>query len=317
MTVLVTGSTGFLGRRVVQKLIEHNYQVRCLVRTPGKERIFEQGSVDVYYGDINDPDALASACQGVDQVIHLVAVIRESGNATYDTVNRLGAEQVVEAAKSAGGISQFVHVSAVGAVNDPDLPYLKSKWHGEQAVINSGLSYTIVRPSLIFGQGDEFINSLAAVVRLFPAVPVIAGGRNRLQPIWVDDLARCIALSLSRHDLRGHTLELGGPEQLSYNQIVDIISRTMGRHRLKVHVPTWMMRINVALMQLLMSRPPINSEMLKMLRVRNVAELGMVEQTFGFRPQPMEGNIGFVNEVGFGDAMKINMGAMPAHIRDH
>ena len=317
MTVLVTGSTGFLGRRVVQKLIEHNYQVRCLVRTPGKERIFEQGSVDVYYGDINDPDALASACQGVDQVIHLVAVIRESGNATYDTVNRLGAEQVVEAAKSAGGISQFVHVSAVGAVNAPDLPYLKSKWHGEQAVINSGLSYTIVRPSLIFGQGDEFINSLAAVVRLFPAVPVIAGGRNRLQPIWVDDLAQCIALSLSRHDLRGHTLELGGPEQLSYNQIVDIISRTMGRHRLKVHVPTWMMRINVALMQLLMSRPPINSEMLKMLRVRNVAELGMVEQTFGFRPQPMEGNIGFVNEVGFGDAMKINMGAMPAHIRDH
>ncbi len=317
MTVLVTGSTGFLGRRVVQKLLDHNYEVRCLVRTPGKERIFEQGSVDVYYGDTGDPDALSSACQGVDQVVHLVAVIRETGQFTYDNVNRVGTENVVEAAKSAGGISQFIHISAVGAVNDPDLPYLKSKWLGEQSVINSGLPHTIIRPSLIFGQGDEFINSLAAVVRLFPAVPVIAGGRNRLQPIWVEDLAQCIALSLSRHDLHGHILELGGPDQLSYNQIVDIISRTMGRRRLKVHVPIWIMGINVALMQTFMSRPPINSEMLKMLRVRNVAELGMVEQTFGFRPRPMEGNIEFVKEVTLGDAMKINMGSMPAHIRDH
>ncbi len=317
MTVLVTGSTGFLGRRVVQKLLEHNYQVRCLVRTPGHERIFEREPVDVYYGEVGNSDALASACQGVDQVIHLVAVIRESGNATYDAINHLGVEQVLEAAKSAGSVSQFVHISAVGAVNDPDLPYLRSKWQGEQAVVNSELTYTIIRPSLIFGQGDEFISSLAAVVRLFPVVPVIAGGRNRLQPIWVDDLAQCIALSLSRHDLYGHTLELGGPDQLSYNQIVEIISRTMNRRRLKVHVPIWVMRINVALMELFMSRPPINAEMLKMLRVRNVAELGMVEQTFGFRPRPMEGNINFVNEVTLRDAMKINMGAMPTHIRDH
>ena len=317
MTVLVTGSTGFLGRRVVQKLIEHNYQVRCLVRTPGHERMFERGSVDVCYGDIANPDALASACQGVDQVVHLVAVIRENGKLTYDAVNHLGVAQVIEAAKDAGTVSQFIHVSAVGAVNDPGLPYLRSKWQGEQAVVNSGLTYTIIRPSLIFGPGDEFINSLAAVVRLFPVVPVIAGGRNRLQPIWVDDLAQCIALSLSRHDLHGHTLELGGPDQLSYNQIVEIISRTMNRRRLKVHVPIWVMRINVALMELFMSRPPINAEMLKMLRVRNVAELGMVEQTFGFRPRPMEGNIDFVNKVTLGDAMKINMGAMPTHIRDH
>ena len=153
MTVLVTGSTGFLGRRVVQKLLEHNYQVRCLVRTPGHERIFERAPVDVYYGEVGNSDALASACQGVDQVIHLVAVIRESENATYDAINHLGVEQVLEAAKSAGSVSQFVHISAVGAVNDPDLPYLRSKWQGEQAVVNSELTYTIIRPSLIFGQG--------------------------------------------------------------------------------------------------------------------------------------------------------------------
>ena len=317
MTVLVTGPTGFLGRRVVNKPIDHSYQVRCLVHSPGRERMFPPDSVDVYYGDVNDPNALESAIQGVDQVIHLVAVIRRSRTATYDGVNRAGVENVVAAAKAAGSVQQFVHISAVGAVNNPEFPYLQSKWQGEQAVINSGLPYTIIRPSIVFGQGDELLNSLAALVRLFPLVPVISSGRNRLQPIWVDDLAQCISLSLSRHDLQGHVLELGGPEQLSYNQIVGAVARTMGKRRLRLHVPMWIMRISVALMQIFMTRPPINSEMLNMMRVRNVAELGMVEQTFGFTPVSLESNIDFVNDLSLGDALKINLGSMPSHIRDH
>ena len=317
MTVLVTGPTGFLGRRVVQKLIDHSYQVRCLVHSPGRERMFPQGSVDVYYGDINNADALASAMQGVDQVVHLVAVIRENGAATYDRINRQGTENVVAAAKAAGNVQQFVHISAVGAVDNPEFPYLRSKWQGEHSVAGSGIPYTIIRPSIVFGPGDEFINSLAALVRLFPLVPVIAGGRNRLQPIWVDDLAQCIALSLSRHDLQGHTLELGGPEQLSYNQVTSVVAQAMGKRRLRLHVPMWIMKINVTLMQAVMTRPPINKEMLNMMRVRNVAELGMVEQTFGFSPAPLAGNISFVNDVSLGDAMKINLGNMPPNIRDH
>lgn len=315
--MLVTGPTGFLGRRVVQKLLDHNYQVRCLVRSPGRERILPQGSVDVYYGDIDNPEALISACRGVEQVIHLVAVIRQGKEATFDSVNRVGVQNVVAAAKEAGNVGQFIHVSAVGAVNNPEFPYLQSKWEGEQAVIDSGLPYTIIRPSIIFGRGDEFLNSLAALVRVFPMVPIISSGRNRLQPIWVDDVAQCIALSLSRHDLQGHILELGGPEQLSYNEIVRIVSRTMGRRRVHLHVPMWIMRFNVALMQALMSRPPINSEMLKMMRVRNVAEVGVVEQVFGFRAKAMEDGIDFVNELTFGDALKVNLGDMPPHIRDH
>ena len=316
MTVLVTGPTGFLGRRVVQKLIDHSYDVRCLVHSPGRERIFPRESVDVYYGDINDVEALKSACQGVEQVIHLVAIIRQSGHATYDSINRAGTENVVAAASEAG-VKQFILVSAVGAVNNPDFPYLHSKWQGEQAVIQSDLSYTIIRPSIIFGPGDEFLNSLAALVRVMPLVPVISSGRNRLQPIWVDDVAQCLALSLSRHDLEKHTLELGGPDQLSYNEIVGTVARTMGKRRLRLHVPMWFMQLNVALMQVFMSRPPVNLEMLKMMRVRNVAEMGMVEQTFGFAPRPLEGNIGFVNDVTYGDALKINLGTMPPHIRDH
>lgn len=317
MAVLVTGATGFLGRRVVQKLLEHNYQVRCLVRNPGRERIFPEGSVDVYYGDIDNTEALQSACQGVEQVIHLVAIIRETGRATYDSVNRVGVENVVAAARAAGSVQHLVQVSAVGAVNSPEFRYLQSKWQGEQAVISSGLPHTIIRPSIIFGEGDEFLNALAALVRVLPVVPVISSGRNRLQPIWVDDVAQCVALSLSRHDLQGHILEVGGPEQLSYNEIISVVCRTMGKRRLRLHVPMWLMQMNVRLMQLVMRRPPLNLEMLKMLRVRNVAEAGMVEQTFGFRPRPLEGGIDFVNSISFKDALKINMGFTPSHVRDH
>ncbi len=317
MTVLVTGSTGFLGRRVVRKLLDHSYQVRCLVRRPGRERIFPPGSVDVYYGDISDADALSSACRGVEQVIHLVAVIRESRGATFDGVNRAGVENVLAAAQAGGSVQQFIQVSAVGAVNNPVYPYLYSKWQGERAVVNSGLPYTVLRPAIIFGEGDEFINSLAALVRLFPLAPVVASGRNRLQPIFVEDVAQCIALSLSRHDLQGHTVDIGGPAQLSYNEIVSIVARAMGKRRPRIHIPLWLMWLNVALMQKVMSKPPITTEMLRMMRVRNVAELGMVEETFGFTPRPLEGNINFVNSITFGDALKMNLGAMPPHIRDH
>ena len=317
MTVLVTGATGFLGRRVVEKLLNHNYQVRCLVHSPGRERIFDHLSVDVCYGDVNYPEALELACQGVQQVVHLVAVIRETRNGTYERINVQGTAGVVAAAKESGTVSHLVHVSVIGAAPDPELAYLRSKWQAEQEVIGSGLGYTIIRPSLIFGPGDEFTTALASLVRLSPLVPVVSSGRNRLQPIWVDDLAQCIALAVGRNELMGHTLELGGPEQLSYNQIVDEVARAMGKRRMKLHLPLGLMRLNVAAMQKFVSRPPITDEMLKMLRVRNVAELGMVEESFGFTPRPMAGNIGYVNDVSMRDAVKINMGNIPPHIRDH
>ena len=317
MTVLVTGATGFLGRRVVQKLLEHNYQVRCLVHSPGRERIFPPGQVDVYYGDINSPEALASACRGVEQVVHLVGIIRERRGATYHQVNRVGVENVVAAARAGGSLRHLVLISALGAANDPAFPYLHSKWQGEQAVVNSGLPYTILRPSVIFGEGDEFLNALAALVRLFPLVPVVGSGRNRMQPIAAEDVAQCIVLSLSRPDLRGHILEIGGPAQVSYNDIVAAVARALGHRRLRAHIPYGLMWLNVVLLQRFLSRPPVTTEMLRMMRVRNVAELGSVEETFGFTPKPLEGNIDYVKSLSFADALKINLGVVPPHIRDH
>ena len=317
MLVLVTGATGFLGRRVVHELLDRRHQVRCLVNVPGRERIFDHRSVDVHYGDILDPDSLAAAFSDVEAVVHLVAIIRPTRRLTFDLVNRQGTANVVAAAKEAR-VREFHHVSAVGAANDPSYPYHFSKWQAEQEVVNSGLPFTIIRPSIMFGQGDEFINSLAGLVRLFPVVPVIGSGKNRLQPIAVEDLASCIGMSLERQDLKGRTLDLGGLERFSYNEIVSEVAQAMGKRRLRFHVPTLPVFVAATLFQGLMQRAPITTDQIRMLGLRNVAEVGEVERSFGFTPRPLRGNIDFVNSVGFLDSLQMMLGFIPRQaIRDH
>lgn len=307
MTVLVTGATGFLGRHVVQQLLDTNHEVRVMVRSPGSESVFATPPTDVCYGNVSDPDALAEACRGVSQVIHLVAVIR-GGPRQFDAINRQGAANVVAAAKEAGSVRHFVHVSALGAANVPNLRYLHSKWQGEQEVVNSGLPHVIIRPSLIFGPGDEFTNAVAALVRSSPITPVIGSGNNRLQPIHVEDVARCVALSLSGNIRGNRTVEIGGPEQLSYNEIIRAVARVMGRRRLLVNVPLWKMRLPIALMEMLTPRAPINRAMLQLITLRNVAEPDSVERVFGFRPRPFAGNIDHVRAMTFGQALRANIG---------
>ena len=305
-----------MGRAVVRELQEHHHRVRCLVHTPGNERMFPDRSVEVHYGSVSDPEALARALYDVEAVIHLVGIIRRSRNRTYDLINRQGVANVVAAAKEVG-VKHFIQVSALGATNDAGYPYLYSKWRGDQEVVNSGLSYTIVRPSIMFGPGDEFLNTLAGLVRTTPVVPVAGSGRNRFQPIAVADMARCLALTVDREDLKGKIVEIGGPDQLSYNEVISLIARTLGKRRLRLHVPVWMMYIATVILQKVVSRPPVTTDQLKMIAIRNVAETSIVQETFGFTPRPLEGNIEFIRSVGFWDGVKIALGSMPTHLRDH
>jgi NADH dehydrogenase len=278
--------------------------------------MFPDGSVDVHFGSVQDPHALAAAFYNLEAVVHLVGIIGQRAGATFDQINRQGVANVVAAARGAG-VKHFLHVSAIGANNNPFYPYLYSKWQGEQEVINSGLPYTILRPSLMFGPGDEFLNTLAALARVFPLVPVIGSGRNRFQPIAVEDVARCLVLALGRDDLRGRTIEIGGPQQLSYNDLMAIMARTLGRRRLYIHIPVLPMSLAVGVLQRVQPRPPVTGEQLRMLPIPNVAQPDTVQQVFGFTPRPLEGNIDYVRGVSFGDGLKTVAGFMPSRIRDH
>ena len=315
MRVLVTGATGFVGRRVVAEL-QSRHQVRALVHTAGRERIFPDRSVEVCYGGISDQSALTEAFYDVDAVVHLVGIIRQGRGRTFDLVNRRGTAAVVATARAAK-VQHFVQMSAIGAGSDQSYPYLLSKWQGEQEVVKSGLAYTILRSSIMFGEGDEFLNALAALVRVFPVVPVIGSGRNRFQPIAVEDVARCVAVSLERSSLRGRTIDIGGPDQFTYNELVSIVARAMGRRRLHFHVPVWMAYLGAKAAQIVQPRPPITTDQLRMISIRNVAEPGVVEDEFGFTPRRLEGNIDYISSIGFRDALRISLGSMPKSIRDH
>ena len=315
MLVLVTGATGFLGRRVVGELIARHHQVRCLIRSPGAERLLEGWDVDVHYGNVLNPDAINLAMYEVQSVVHLVGIIRSRRGLTFDQVNRVGTANVAEAARE-GGAREMIHVSALGATPNREYPYLSSKYQGELRVINSGIGYTILRPSVIFGPGDEFLTALAGLVRTGPLVPVIGSGRNRMQPVAVDDVARCIADSVGNSLVKGKTLNLGGPHRLSYDDLLDEVSLAMGRRIRRVHIPTPLAWPAIALMDGLLPRSPITTGQLRMLGIRNVAEGRDIEETFGFTPKPLRGNIDYVNAVGLGDALRMNLGlGMPRRRR--
>ena len=316
MLVLVTGATGFLGRRVVRELVEQGDQVRCLVHTPGKERIFSHREVEVKYGSVRDRASLGNAFYDVEAVVHLVGIIRSRRRDSFEDVHREGTANVLAAAKEIGA-RHFLHVSVIGSANDSTYPYLHTKWLGEQEVIHSGIPYTIFRPSMLYGEGDEFLNALAGLVRLFPLVPVIGSGNNRMQPLAADDLAKCISTSLGRGDLKGRIIDLGGPERLNYNELVSEVAKAMGKRRLRFHLPTWLIYAVAKVAQGFLTRTPITTEQIKMLGVRSVADLGEVERVFGFTPRAMEGNIDFVNSVGVADGIQMLLGSMPHRIRDH
>ena len=307
MQVLVTGATGFLGRRVVSELVSRHHQVRCLVHSPGRERLLGQPSVDVHYGNVSDTDSLNQAMFDVQAVVHLVGIIRPRRGATFDGVHRQGTANVVEAAKSAG-VREIIYVSALGATANPAFPYLNSKHQAEVRIMGSGLDYTILRPSVIFGPGDEFINALAGLVRLGPLVPVIGPGKNRMQPVAVDDVAHCVAASVGNSLVKGKVLDLAGPHRLSYKDLLYEVALAMDRRIRLVHIPSAVAWPAVVVMQGLVPRPPVTTGQLRMLGIRNVSEGRDIEETFGFTPKPLRGNIDYVNEVTFGDAFRMTLG---------
>ena len=285
MVVLVTGATGFIGRAVVGELLKHNYAVRCLVRTPGSERMFSDKSVEIYYGDIRDENSIVSACHGVEFVINLVSTISPGRGSDMFSTNVVGVTKLVSAIENVGSVKRLVHVSVLGANDNPRERYFFSKWKGDQEVKRARTSHTIIRPSVITGASDRFSNLLGSLVRLFPVVPVVGHGRNRIQPMVVEDFAYCIVASLGRNDLEGKIIEIGGDIHLSINEMIDCISDAMGMRRIKIHFPFWVSGLFCSLMNIIMTKPLLNRELARMLSNRNVTDIGVAKSVFGITPK--------------------------------
>jgi uncharacterized protein YbjT (DUF2867 family) len=298
--ILLTGGTGYVGSHLLARLRRRGEPVRVLARDPSKHQHLVTGNVGVIQGDVTDRDSLAAAMRDVDTVIHLVAIIRERpGGITFERINYGGTVNVVDAAKAAG-VSRVIHQSALGARPDPNLPYFDTKYRAEQYVQASGLPYAILRPSVIFGEGDEFVNKLADLVRkpLFilpaPIVPVVGDGSTPFSPVWIGDFVDAVAGILDNPDFFGQIHEIGGPQKVTYEEMMNVIMDVTAIKRAKVHVPVPLMRLPVWVMDKVLPNPPVATEQLKMLALDNSTSNNATERLTGRPPKEFRTGIDFI-----------------------
>ncbi|MDO8735690.1 MAG: complex I NDUFA9 subunit family protein [Thermoleophilia bacterium] len=285
MKVFITGATGFVGRHIAGRLAEDGHELKCLVRdTEAEASWFLKGiGAEVVEGDIHVSHSLATGAAGCDAVIHLVGIILERPEISFEQVHVEGTRNMLVAADAAG-IKHFIHMSALGTRAGAGAAYHRTKWDAEEVVRTSGLDYTIIRPSIIYGPGGEFINMLMKQVRLSPVLPVIGNGRYRMQPISVDDVAACFSKSLTTEAAVNKIYEIGGPEALSYNEMVDTICRVMGKKRVKAHVPAAMVRPVAWFSEKVMPRPLVTRDQLDMLLADNVCDITAMRDELGVKP---------------------------------
>lgn len=289
--ILITGATGYIGRHLVAKLAAQGERPRCLVRAGAAREALPADGVEVCTGDITEPDSLTPALRGVDQVIHLAAVVanvKESGRFSYKRINDEGTANLVRAARETG-VRHFIHMGGINTVPGSPDSYIRTRYNGEQHVHQGGMPYSIVQPSILFGNGAAFFRSLADLIRLAPVVPVPGDGRLRFQPIWVDDVATCL-MKLLAEDGRNETIPIGGPQQYTYDQLLDLICKTLRKRRVKLHMPLPLMIIATGAMQRVLPRPPATTAVLELFTagLDNIATLDAVPRRFGFQPKPLE-----------------------------
>ncbi|HZG15905.1 MAG TPA: complex I NDUFA9 subunit family protein [Candidatus Bathyarchaeia archaeon] len=276
MKVLLTGSTGFVGRGILTQLIDAGVEPVCLVR-PGSEakvRISRLGlgNIQLVAGDLFDPPSLVNALKDCEAIIHLVGIIRErkGKGITFPRIHVTGTKNLLEAAKH-DSIKRFIHMSALGARPNATSAYHQTKYEAEQLVKQSGIPYTIFRPSVIFGPDDEFVNMLAGLVRM-PVTPVIGDGSYKLQPVSRQTVAEVFTEALRNDQAIGQIYDVGGPEQLSYSQLLDQIGLALKKPNVrKMYIPLPLMKPAVNLME---SFPffPITNTQLTMLLEGNICE---------------------------------------------
>jgi uncharacterized protein YbjT (DUF2867 family) len=242
--ILLTGATGTVGSALLRRLTAEPQPVRCLVRDPrrlGDQRV----RVQIALGDLANPASFRNALRGVDTVIHLAATIRDQPHASIEELNGVATLRLVRAAERAGA-RRFVFFSAMGAKHHSRTRFFRAKALAAEAVRGSRLDATVFSPSIIYTPGDPWLTLLERFSYL-PVVPVSGAGQAAFQPIWAEDVADCVVASLNGSG--GSDVELAGPQRLTYDDIVRVVLRSIGRRRRLLHVPLPLVRASLRLLR--------------------------------------------------------------------
>jgi NADH dehydrogenase len=303
--VLVTGAAGLVGSHVCDELGRSGWKVRAFVRDPGKGAFrLARTSAEIVVGDIRDRDALMSALTGAGAVVHLAAIAIERRGQSYEQVNADATALLLDATR-ARGVERMVHMSQNGADSASPHRFLRSKGIAEALVKQSSLRWTVLRPSVIFGPEDQFVNVLARLVRLTPIVyPLPGGGTARFQPIAVNDVARAVRAALERESTVRGSYPIGGPAALTLRQMTARILLAMKTKRVLVGIPVPVLRPLVWLAERLLPSPPVTTSLLDLLAIDNTVPGRALQDVFGIDPTPFAPEeIEYLKRITTGDAL--------------
>ena len=287
MNIFIAGATGFVGGHLADHLIAKGHKLKCLTRSEKAKESLSAKGIEVIHGDITTPETLKGVLQPEDFVIHLVGIIEEKGKANFKTVHVDGTFNLANEAKRAG-VRHFFYQSALGADKNSWSGYQRTKAEAEDIVKGSGLRYTIFRPSLIIGPWDGFTKKLVDMLKLSPILPIPGEGKAKFQPIYIKDWLRCMETVIADPGQYVGTYEIGGPEHISYKEIVEKLSKSMGHDRPSFIIPMGLMKLGAAIFEKVLPSPPVTSDQLRLLEQDNITDLNAVENNFGFTPMRYE-----------------------------
>ena len=278
--IIITGATGFVGEEVVKQVRATGHPVRAIVRDPRRASwLAQRYGAELFHGNVLYAPSIEGAMRGAKCVIHLVGIIREWKENTFERVHVQATKHVVDEAKKSG-VKRFLHMSALGTRENARSRYQQTKWAGEDCVRKSGLAWTIFRPSFIYGPKDKAINTLAKLVQRLPFVPVLGSGNTKIQPISVANVARAFVGAIRNDESISHVYDLCGPEAFTWNELYDKLQRILGTRKPKWHLPLPIARVQAALFEKILPNPPFTCDQLLMVQEDNTGDPKSAERDF-------------------------------------
>jgi uncharacterized protein YbjT (DUF2867 family) len=288
--ILVTGATGFIGGAVVRRLRAARFAVRAFVRpTADSHRLAARGA-QIAWGDVRDPVAVRAACEGVTTVVHCVGILLEKRRQSFESIHILGVQRVVDAARAVRA-KRIVLLSVLGARPDAKTRFARTRWAGEQIVRNSGIDHVILRLGVVVGPEDQFTNRFASIVRWNPLLPLVGGGRSRIQPIHVDDVATAVVYAIVQDRVTRETIDLAGPDPVRLRDAICAVASTIGEHVRPFSVPPALARPAIAVAERLLPDAPISREMVDLASEDATCDLSRARELLGADPRPFAASL--------------------------